>query len=74
MVRSAAEKSSDRLRVDELGKTTEGRPFIAVTIAEPDTLQHLDRYIDIQRRLADPRITTARRSGEVHRTTARPSC
>jgi hypothetical protein len=52
------EKSSDRLRVAELGKSTEGRPFIAVTIASPDTLRHLDRYIDIQRRLADPRITT----------------
>src|SRR5689334_10413005 len=51
------EKSSDRLRVAELGKSTEGRPFIAVTIAAPDTLRHLDRYIDIQRRLADPRIT-----------------
>src|SRR6478672_13529442 len=51
------EKSSDRLRVAELGKSTEGRPFIAVTIAQPDTLKHLDRYIDIQRRLADPRIT-----------------
>ena len=44
--------------VDELGKTTEGRPFIAVTIAAPDTLSHLDRYIDIQQRLADPRKTT----------------
>src|SRR5689334_944019 len=54
----ALERSSDRLKVAELGKTTEGRPFIAVTIAAPDTLRHLDRYIDIQRRLADPRITT----------------
>jgi hypothetical protein len=51
------EKSSDRIKVAELGKTTEGRPFIAATIAAPETLRHLDRYIDIQRRLADPRIT-----------------
>jgi hypothetical protein len=51
------EKSSDRLRVAELGKSTEGRPFIAVTIAAPDTLRQLDRHLDIQRRLADPRIT-----------------
>src|SRR6516162_3170449 len=43
------EKSSDRLRVSELGKSTEGRPFIAVTIAAPETLRNLDRYIDIQR-------------------------
>jgi hypothetical protein len=31
------EKSSDRVKVDELGKSTMGRPFIAVTIAAPDT-------------------------------------
>jgi hypothetical protein len=51
-------KSSNRIRFDELGKSTEGRPFIAVTIADPVTLKHLDRYIDIQQRLADPRRTT----------------
>ena len=28
-------RSSDRIRVEELGKTAEGRPFIAATIAEP---------------------------------------
>lgn len=50
--------ASDRIRVDELGKTVEGRPFIAATIADPETLSHLDRYRDIQRRLADPRITS----------------
>jgi hypothetical protein len=49
---------SDRIRYEELGKTTEGRPFIAVTISAPENLAHLDRYLDIQRRLADPRITT----------------
>ena len=51
------QKSSDRIRVEELGKSTEGRPFIAATIADADTLKHLDRYIEIQRRLADPRTT-----------------
>src|SRR5438445_10240363 len=53
----ALEKSSPRIRVQELGKTTEGRPLIAVIIAAPATLQNLNRYIEIQRRLADPRIT-----------------
>ncbi|MBI1789920.1 MAG: peptidase M14 [Acidobacteria bacterium] len=51
------QKSSPRIKVEELGKTTGGRPFIAATIAAPDTLQNLGRYIDIQRRLADPRLT-----------------
>lgn len=50
-------KSSDRVHFEELGKTTEGRPFIAVTIADPETLRHLDRYIAIQQKLADPRKT-----------------
>ena len=53
----ALEKESPRLRVQELGKTTEGRPMIAAFIAAPETLQHLDRYLEIQKKLADPRIT-----------------
>ncbi len=51
------EKSSDRIRVEELGKTTEGRPFVLATIAAPETLRNLDRYRDIQARLADARRT-----------------
>lgn len=52
------EKSSDRIRVAELGKTTEGRPYIAATIAAPETLRRLDHYREIQSRLADPRKTS----------------
>jgi hypothetical protein len=51
-------KNSDRIQVREIGKTAEGRPLIAATIAAPETLRNLDRYVEIQRRLADPRITT----------------
>ena len=36
-------ENSDRIRFDELGKTTEGRPFIAATIAAPETLRNLDQ-------------------------------
>jgi len=53
----ALEKNSDRIRVRELGKSTEGRPFIAATIAAPATLKRLDRYQWIQKKLADPRQT-----------------
>ena len=49
---------SNRIRYEELGKTTEGRPFVAVTISAPENLANLDHYLDIQRRLADPRITS----------------
>jgi hypothetical protein len=52
-------KSSDRIRVEELGKTADGRPFIAATIADAATLKNLDHYRDIQQRLADPRKTSA---------------
>ena len=53
----ALEAGSDQIRVAELGKSTEGRPFLAATIATADTLRNLDRYREIQRRLADPRLT-----------------
>ncbi len=52
-------KTSDRIRVDELGKTADGRPFIAATIADAATLKNLDHFKDIQQRLADPRKTNA---------------
>lgn len=55
----ALEKNSDRIRVEELGKTTEGRPFLVAVLAAPETLRRLDHYRQIQARLADPRRTTA---------------
>ncbi|HCC57147.1 MAG TPA: peptidase M14, partial [Solibacterales bacterium] len=51
-------KASDKIRVREYGKSVDGRPLIVATIAAPDTLRHLDRYLEQQRRLADPRITS----------------
>src|SRR3984885_5712154 len=54
----ALSKSSDKIRVEELGKTAEGRSFIAATISSPATLRNLDHYREIQAKLADPRSTT----------------
>src|SRR5215475_13887537 len=54
----ALAKNSDRIKVEELGKTADGRPFIAATIADPLTLKNLDKYLEIQSRLADPRKTS----------------
>jgi Zinc carboxypeptidase len=53
----ALAKTSDKIRVEELGKTAEGRPFIAATISSAATLRNLDHYRDIQAQLADPRRT-----------------
>lgn len=49
---------SPRIRYEELGKTTEGRPFVAVTITSADNMAHLEEYRKIQAQLADPRITS----------------
>jgi Zinc carboxypeptidase len=52
------QKSSPSIKVEEIGKTAENRPFIAATISSPENLKNLDKYLEIQRRLADPRRTT----------------
>lgn len=47
--------SSNRVRFAELGKTTEQRPFIMMTISSPANLAKLDHYRTIQEHLSDPR-------------------
>jgi hypothetical protein len=48
------DRASDRVLVQTLGPTTEGRPYIAAIISSPETLTQLDRYRGIQRRLSHP--------------------
>lgn len=48
--------ASPRVRYEEIGKTTLGRPMVAVTISSPENLAKIERYKTIQRKLADPRI------------------
>ncbi len=49
--------SPGTIHVEEIGKTAEGRPFIAAVISSPENMKELNRYLDIQHRLADPRTT-----------------
>jgi zinc carboxypeptidase len=49
-------ESSDRIKVDEIGKTTLRKPFIVATISSAENLKRLDEFKDIQRKLADPRL------------------
>jgi len=51
------EQKSRRVKFLEYGKSTEGRPMIAAVISSPDALQNLEKYLEIQRRLSDPRST-----------------
>ena len=53
----ALEKNSDRILVSEYGKTVDGKPMLAAFISSPATLRELPKYLDIQRKLADPRKT-----------------
>jgi hypothetical protein len=43
--------ATDRIRFRELGKSTNGNPFIALEIASADTLKNLDKYKQMERKL-----------------------
>jgi len=49
------ERASNRVKFLELGKTTLGRPFVLAIISSPANLANLERFKEIQRKLADPR-------------------
>lgn len=47
--------SSDRVMFEEIGKSTMGAPFVYATISSPENLKNLDKYKQINAKLADPR-------------------
>ncbi len=51
-------KSSNRMKLVELGKTSEGRPYLALFISSPANLAKLDQLQQLNARLADPRGLT----------------
>ncbi|MDX6499690.1 MAG: hypothetical protein QOG23_2950 [Blastocatellia bacterium] len=50
------DRASDRVQVQTIGQSTLGRPLIAAFISAPENIRNLEKYKDIQRRLADPRL------------------
>ena len=56
--RTVAERS-DRMVVEELGKTTMGEPYLLLVISAPETIRELPRFKAMQRQLANPRQTSA---------------
>jgi len=47
--------ASPMVRVDSVGPTTQGRPYLLVTISDPANLARREALMGAQRRLADPR-------------------
>jgi hypothetical protein len=49
------DSASDKMQLVELGKSSEGRPYVGIFISSPANLARLDHYKQINARLADPR-------------------
>jgi hypothetical protein len=52
---NALAAATPRVKVFNIGKTEEGRDWILVAVANEETIRNLDRYKEINARLADPR-------------------
>lgn len=48
--------ASDRVIFEEIGKSTMGKPFVYATISAPANLKNLEKYKQINKKLADPRL------------------
>lgn len=48
--------ASDRVKFETIGKTTLDRPFVYATISAPENLKNLEKYKQINAKLADPRL------------------
>ncbi|MFQ6617160.1 MAG: M14 family metallopeptidase, partial [Fidelibacterota bacterium] len=51
---SILDEGSDKIMVQELGKTTLGKPFLLAIISSAENLKNLDSYKAIQQQLANP--------------------
>src|SRR5688572_17147787 len=62
---------SDRVRIVDIGATTEGHRTIAAIISAPDNIRNLEQIRATNERLADPRTLApdeARRLASTHKT------
>ena len=50
------EDTSPRVRFEAIGKTTMDKPFVYATISTPENLKNLEKYKQINAKLADPRL------------------
>ncbi len=47
--------ASDKVKVQEIGKTTLGKPLLVAFISSADNIKNLEKYKQINQKLADPR-------------------
>jgi len=59
------DKKSDRIRIEEMGPTTEDRPLILAIISSPQNLLHSQQIIENRRKLADPRTIDKEQAKEL---------
>lgn len=50
------EDTSPRVKFEAIGKTTMDKPFVYATISSPNNLKNLEKYKQINAKLADPRL------------------
>jgi hypothetical protein len=59
------DRASDRIAVEELGKTTNGNPFFVAKISSEQNIARLDEIQATQKRIADPRGLTNDEAEEI---------
>ena len=52
------DEASDRVQVQTIGRTEEGRDILLVAVSDAENIAQLDHWKEITARLADPRTTT----------------
>lgn len=50
------DRASNRVKVEQIGLTTLGKPFIVAFVSSAENISNLDKYKAIQAKLADPRL------------------
>lgn len=60
-------ETNDRVRVQRYGESNQGRPLLIAAVSSEDNIARLDEILEANRRLADPRSTTAAEARRIAR-------
>lgn len=58
-------EASDRVEYETIGETTMGNEYATVLISSPENLERMDRLVEINQQLSDPRSTTPEEAREL---------